>query len=130
MDFMLVSYQDEAQWDAMPPELQQSVLVAYDAYLEEIRRLGRLRFGGRLQPSHVARTVRHAAGKEVITEGPFAPTKEAFAGFIIVDCQDQEEAVALSARDPRVRNRLGSVEVRPVIPEYSLGATSSSARAS
>ena len=120
MEFMLVCYQNERRWDEMPAALQEKIRAECDAYVEEVRRSGRLRSGGRLQPSATARTVRHAAGRELITDGPFAETKEVFAGFMIVDCRDREEAVALSTQNPRLRYGLGSVEVRPVIPEYSM----------
>jgi uncharacterized protein YndB with AHSA1/START domain len=66
-----------------------------------------------LQPSSTATTVRVRDGKRVVTDGPFAETREQFGGFFMVDASDLDEAMAIAERIPMARK--GSVEIRPVI---------------
>jgi hypothetical protein len=53
-------------------------------------------------------------GKRVVTDGPFAETKEKLGGYYLIEAKDQEEAIAIAARIPEAR--WGSIEVRPIIP--------------
>ena len=66
-----------------------------------------------LQPTSTATSVRVRAGKRVVTDGPFAETKEQLGGYFLIDATDLEEAVAIAARIPMARR--GTVEVRPVV---------------
>ena len=66
-----------------------------------------------IQPIHTATTVRVQGGKTVITDGPFAETKEHLRGYILLNCQDLDEALALAPRIPAAR--YGSVEIPPVM---------------
>ena len=72
--------------------------------------------GGHLQPGHTATTLRSQDGQLLTTDGPFADTKEIFAGYFIVEVDDLDKALELAARIPAVRMG-GSVEVRPLV-EY------------
>jgi hypothetical protein len=65
-----------------------------------------------LQPIETATTVRVRAGKVLVTDGPFAETKEQLAGFYLVDAHDLNEAIQIASKIPPARE--GSVEVRPV----------------
>ena len=65
-----------------------------------------------LQPIDTATTVRVRNGKRLVTDGPFAETKEQLAGFYLVDAHDLNEAIQIAAKIPPARE--GSVEVRPV----------------
>jgi len=69
--------------------------------------------GGRLQPVSTATTVRAEAGRVLVTDGPFAETKEHIAGYDVIECADLDEAVEIASRHPVAR--FGSVEVRPFI---------------
>jgi hypothetical protein len=69
--------------------------------------------GARLAPAETATTVRSVEGELLLTDGPFAETKEVFGGFYLVEAADLDAAIALAARIPAVRMG-GSVEVRPV----------------
>ena len=61
-----------------------------------------------------AATVRVRDGKRMVTDGPFAETKEQLGGYYLIEAKDREEAIAIAARIPSVS--WGSIEVRPVIP--------------
>jgi hypothetical protein len=70
--------------------------------------------GAHLQPVETATTVRLADGQTLVTDGPFADTKEVFAGFFLVEAENLDDATAVAARIPAVRFG-GSVEVRPIV---------------
>jgi hypothetical protein len=73
---------------------------------------GRLVAAEPLQPVHTATTLRVRDGKVLITDGPFAETKEQLAGFYLVEAADLDEALRVAAKIPPAR--VGSIEVRPV----------------
>jgi len=66
-----------------------------------------------LEPTATATSVRVRQGKRVVTDGPFAETKEQLGGYFLVDASDLDEAIAIAARIPMARR--GTIEVRPVI---------------
>jgi hypothetical protein len=69
--------------------------------------------GGRLQPAGTARTVRVRDGQLLVTDGPFAETKEQVAGLNVLACASLEQAVEIAARHPTAR--IGTIEVRPFV---------------
>ena len=79
---------------------------------EGLRQGGQLVAAEALQPTETAKTVRVRAGKTVITDGPFAETKELLAGFYLIEAGTFDEALQIAARIPPARE--GSIEVRPV----------------
>ena len=111
---MLVCYNDEKHWDTLPRPEQDRIVAECVAYAEGLKRTGHLRATGRLQPTSTARTIRAEGGASLITDGPFAETKEVLAGYYLVTCKDREEAVAIAARNPKLPYG-GSIEVRPLI---------------
>jgi hypothetical protein len=114
MQYLLLIYVDETQWANMPEPRRGEVVRAYREFTEAIVKAGQLRAAARLSPSATATTVREARGRLVTTDGPFAETKEQLGGYYLVECANLDEAVALAARIPAVRQG-GSVEVRPVM---------------
>ncbi|GAB3782490.1 YciI family protein [Dyella agri] len=70
--------------------------------------------GDRLRPPAHAKTVRVRAGKALVSDGPFTEAKEWIAGFDLLDCASDDEAVAIAARHPMAR--FGSIELRPFWP--------------
>jgi hypothetical protein len=85
---------------------------AYQAYSDELARRGANLGGARLRPVVNATTVRVRDGETLVTDGPFAETKDFIGGIDIIECADLDEAIAIAARHPYA-NR-GCVEVRPV----------------
>ena len=67
--------------------------------------------GAPLHPVHTATTVRVRNGRPTVTDGPFAETKEALAGFYLIEARDLNEAIQLAARIPPAK--FGSIEIRP-----------------
>lgn len=88
---------------------------AWFAYTHELQRAGRMVAGEALQPVATATTVRLAApGTPVVSDGPFAETKEQLGGFYLVDVADRDEAAKWAAKMPHLAHG-GSVEVRPLM---------------
>ncbi len=82
------------------------------AYGEQLANSGVLLAAEPLHPTETATTVRVRNGEVVLTDGPFAETKEQLAGFYLIDAKDLDEALQFAARIPPAR--VGSIEVRPV----------------
>jgi hypothetical protein len=109
MRYVLLIYGSEAR----PQEERDAIMRGHPAFLQQIQQRGLLSGGAALQPTGTATTVRVRGGKTMITDGPFAETKEQLAGFYILDCKDLDEAVELAGKIPDVAS--GSIEIRPVI---------------
>ena len=81
------------------------------AWVEEMDRRGIRKIGNRLRPTSDATTVRIRGGEVLVTNGPFAETKEQIAGFDLIECRDLDEAIEVASKHPVARG--GTVEVRP-----------------
>ena len=114
MQYLLLIYENEAAWAALPEAEQGKIFQEYMDYTNGIRRSGNYVAGEALQPVSTATTVRVKGGKTVTTDGPFAETREQLGGFYMVEARDLDEAVALAAGIPA--SRTGSIEVRPIMP--------------
>jgi hypothetical protein len=79
-----------------------------------IRNDARVRGGAQLQPAEMATTVRIQAGKRLVTDGPFADTKEVFGGFYLLEADDLNAAIEVAGRIPAARQG-GAVEIRPLV---------------
>jgi len=109
MQYMLLIYGDES---AEGGGDDQDVLRRYAAFTQEIRDNGKLVTADRLKPTSDATTVRIRNGETLVTDGPFAETKEQLGGYYVVDCENIDEALAYAAKIPAAE--VGSIEVRPV----------------
>lgn len=79
---------------------------------EEMDRSGVRQAGGGLRPSSDATTVRVRGDEVLLSDGPFAETKEQIGGFALIECANLDEAIEVAARHPGARD--GKVEIRPV----------------
>jgi hypothetical protein len=113
MQVMLMCCIDEGRWQALPAAERDAVMRNYGEWISDLQRAGQHRATEKLAGSQAARTLRLRDGKAVVTDGPYAETKEQFGGFHIVECRDVDEALAIAARIPTLRVG-GTVEVRPV----------------
>lgn len=111
MRYMLMIYRDEKEWEAMSVQERGAVYQAAVDYSEVRRPSGLYQGGGPLEPTRTATTVRMKGGKAVLTDGPFAETKEQLAGYCILEARDLDEALAFVARHPLVKAGF-SIEVR------------------
>jgi hypothetical protein len=126
MKYLCTIYGDESQWSDVTPEQMNQMMDAYFAFGEEGRRAGVIVAGEGLDRTSSATTVRIRDGERVLSDGPFAETKEQLGGFYLLECADLDEAIEWAAKIPGAAT--GSVEVRPVM-NYE-GAGSEDARQS
>jgi hypothetical protein len=114
MQYMLLIYDDETQWGRMSEEDRGTVMREYFEYTAELRESGAFTNAGQLQPTTTSTTVRIQDGEQVVTDGPFAETKEQLGGFYVVEAETIDEAIEWAAKIPSAR--FGSIEVRPLVP--------------
>jgi hypothetical protein len=109
--FLALIYGSDSEWAALSDEQRNAVYERYRAFGEEARAAGQLVDGAELQPATTATTVRVRGDETVVTDGPFAETREQLGGYYVLDCDSIEEAVALAAKIPAAQH--GTIEVRP-----------------
>jgi hypothetical protein len=109
--FLALIYGSDADWAALSDEERNAVYERYRAFGEEAQAAGRLVDGAELQPATTATTVRVRSDETIVTDGPFAETREQLGGYYVLDCDSIEEAVALAAKIPAAQH--GTIEVRP-----------------
>jgi len=102
----------EKVMEQMSPEDATRHYAEYQQFTEEIRHSGHYVGCNRLLPSSAASTVRVRNGELLVTDGPFAETKEQFGGYFVIEARDINEAIQIAARIPGAKR--GCVEVRPV----------------
>jgi hypothetical protein len=112
MRYLLLIYEEppatpptEEEWAAMMPE--------YNAFTAWLRDTGQYIGGEALQPVSTATTVSVRDGQRIVTDGPFAETKEHLGGYYLVDAKDLDAAIEAAARIPGAR--FGKIEVRPLV---------------
>jgi len=103
--YLVLIYEDEAAWAAGEPAAE-AVSTAHAEFGQKHANL--LRGGNALQPTSTATTIRNG----VVTDGPFAETKEALGGYYLVEADDLDQALAIAKEVPTLA---GGVEVRPVL---------------
>jgi len=115
MRYMLLVYTQENN-NATPAEMAQ-VYNGHLAVQQETTRRGIFRAAEPLQTTASATTVRVENGQVLLTDGPFAETKEQLAGYYILDCADLDEALEWAAKIPSAcGGATGCIEVRPIRP--------------
>ena len=109
--YMLLIY---SPTDFQPtPEELEAEMPKWFSYTNELQESGAMVAGDALHPAQTATTVRVRDGETVISDGPFAETKEALGGYYLLDVPDLDAALAWAAKVPNVG--YGSIEVRPVV---------------
>ena len=113
MQYLLLIYDNEATWNKMTEADQAAMYKEYGEFSQSIVKSGHHKAGHQLQPISTATTVRVRDKKRVVTDGPFAETKEQLGGFYMIEAKDLDDAIAVAARIPSAR--FGSIEVRPIV---------------
>jgi len=114
MQYLLLIYHKENEWENFTEERRQNVYGEYGRLREDLVKKGNWIGGNQLQPVSTASTVRVKDKNPLITDGPFAETKEQLAGYFLVEARDLDEALKIASRIPSVALG-GSIEVRPVV---------------
>jgi hypothetical protein len=113
MRYMLLIYRDEKRWEEMSEQEKGAIFQQAVEFSEDLRKSGVHQAGDPLQPTSTATTVRMKNGKAVMTDGPFAETKEQLGGYSIVEATNLDEALSVAVRHPLLRAGF-SIEVRPI----------------
>lgn len=113
MKYMLLIYNNPAVYEAWTEEQRNELFAEVDTIMNELRESGELIGGEGLADPSTAKTVRIRDGAPVVTDGPFPEGKEQFAGYLAVECENEERAVDIAARWPDAR--YFAMEVRGVM---------------
>ena len=110
MKYMLLIYSDEQAWTGAEREhcYAESTALACD-----LKAKGQYLATAPLQPVSTATSVRVRNGRRLVTDGPFAETREQLGGYFLIDAKDLDEAINIASRIPGAKK--GTVEIRPVI---------------
>jgi hypothetical protein len=110
MKYLLLIYTDENAWTQ---EEREHCYAESTELTHELKARGQYLGCNPLQPVGTATSVRVREGKRLVTDGPFAETREQLGGYFLVEAKDLNEAIAIAARIPGARK--GTVEVRPIV---------------
>jgi hypothetical protein len=113
MKYMLLCYDDEQAWHELGPAALREAMQEAVELTHEIDARGQYLLASPLHPVSTATSVRVRNGKRVVTDGPFAETREQLGGFYLIDVKDLNEAIRIAERHPGAR--LGTVEIRPIV---------------
>ncbi|MGH2550738.1 MAG: YciI family protein [Thermomicrobiales bacterium] len=110
MKYLCLIYQNEAEIDAMPEAEYEAIVSDVLEYRHELQESGHYIASSPLQSVTTATTIRVRNGKVVITDGPFAETREQLGGFYLIEAKDLNEAIRLASKMPPAR--IATIEVR------------------
>jgi hypothetical protein len=115
MKYLLLFYGDETGWDKLSPTAQQQIIETTNQHREQLQASGHYVSAAPLHPTSMATSVRVRDGKRLVTDGPFAETKEQLGGFLLIDVRNLDEAIAIAAGHPAASSGWGTVEIRQVL---------------
>jgi hypothetical protein len=120
MKYMLLIYDDEKGWAKLSETERKHYMGEYDQFTEQLKSGGQYVASSQLHPTSAATSVRVRNGKRLVTDGPFAETREQLLGYYVIEGKDLDAAIAIAARIPG--GPTGGVEIRPLV-ERSAQAT-------
>jgi hypothetical protein len=128
MKFLALIYQDERLYSEATPADSAATFEAHGKFGEDARGAGVFAGGEGLQPIATATTIRVRDDERMLTDGPYAETKEQLGGYYLLDCKDLDEALNWAAQIPEAKT--GAIEVRPVLDYEAIMAQAGGAQAS
>jgi hypothetical protein len=117
MKYLMLIYQDE---NAQTQTEREHCYEESAAYSRELAAKGKYLAAAPLHPVSTATSVRRPEGKPLVTDGPFAETREQLGGFFMVEARDLDDAIAIASKIPG--GRRGTIEIRPVVEVAGLPA--------
>jgi hypothetical protein len=116
MRYMLLIYSTEKDMAQMSPDEMDRIKSAHRSVMQETSKRGIFRGAEPLHATGAATTIRTKDGKALVTDGPFAETKEQLGGYYILDCNDLDEAIDWASKIPTsCKGGTGCVEIRPIV---------------
>jgi|SRR5215471_1273552 len=113
MKYILLIYQDEKRWNAVDEVEQQRIYAEFGKLREQLVARGQYLDGSQLQRAMVATSIRIRDGKELVTDGPFAETREQLGGYFLIEVNSEADAIVIAKQIPIART--GTVEVRALV---------------
>ena len=113
MRYMLLCYDNKEAWDRAGEAALQKAIEEAVQLTHQLKTNGQYRSAAPLHPTAMATSVRVRDGKRLVTDGPFAETREQLGGYYLVEARDLDEAIGIAARIPSAR--VGTIEVRPLV---------------
>lgn len=111
MKYICLGYYEEKKWETLPESERNTLMDECFAYDDELKKNGHFVGGEALQSAQNAITLRWRNGKAVVTDGPFAETKEQLGGLLVLEARDLNHAIQLMSKHPGVK--AGPFEIRP-----------------
>ncbi|MGH7598947.1 MAG: YciI family protein [bacterium] len=111
MKYICLGYCEEKKWETMPESERNALMDECLAYDDELKKNGHFVGGEALQSAQNAITLRWRSGKVIVTDGPFAETKEQLGGLLVLEARDLNHAIQLMSKHPGVK--AGPFEIRP-----------------
>ena len=127
MKYLLAFFGEESRWDEITPEEMQAGMRRWEDYEKSLLDAGAYIAGEGLKESGTATTVKHQGEERIVTDGPFAETKEQLGGFYLIDVESLDEAIDWAKKVPLMDGM--STEVRPVMDYEAAGYESPAAKA-
>ena len=114
MKYMLLTYLDEKAWLSLSPAEQKRLMDECAPHMDRLLATKKFLAGAPLHPTSTATTVRNQGGKRVLTDGPFAETREQLGGYTIVEAKDLDEAIEIASGFLGASD-IATIEVRPIV---------------
>jgi hypothetical protein len=112
VQYLLMIYANEKEHQALGTTALGAMMQEYAEFTKSVVQAGQFKAADRLRPVSTASTLRVRNGKVVVTDGPFAETREQLGGYYQIEAKNLDEALAVAARIPSAKH--GSIEVRPI----------------
>jgi hypothetical protein len=113
MKYLLLIHHDEQGWEKRTDAEQQAIYAEFRQLRQQLVSNGQFVDGSQLHPTSSATSVRLRDGKRLLTDGPFAETREQLGGYFLIEAPDRDEAIGIAARIPAAR--WGTIEVRQLV---------------
>ena len=113
MKYMLLIYDDEKGWAKLSEAQRQQAMGEYMQFTQQLHSAGQHVSSSQLHQASAATSVRAGSGKRLVTDGPFAETREQLLGYYVIEVRDLDAAIAIAARIPS--GPTGGVEIRPLV---------------
>jgi hypothetical protein len=114
MKYMLLTYLDEKAWLSLSAAEQKRLMDECGPHIQKLLATNKLIAGAPLHPTSTATTLRYREGKRVLTDGPFAETREQLGGYTIIEADDLDDAIAIATGFVGT-STMASIEVRPIV---------------
>jgi len=114
MQYMFLTYLDEKAWLRLSEAEQQELMQDAMPHVKQLIAQGKFLGGAPLHPTSTASTVRLKQGKPLVTDGPFAETREQVGGYALIEAKDMDEAIRIAAGFLGTRSP-STIEIRPVV---------------